>query len=109
MASPAPAPTRIRFDAFELDAASGELRKAGILLKLRPQPFRVLLLLIEQAGQVVSREEIQRYLWAESTFVDFEHGINFSINQIRSVLADSAEILAMSKPFQGAGIASSEP
>jgi DNA-binding winged helix-turn-helix (wHTH) protein/tetratricopeptide (TPR) repeat protein len=91
MASPAPAPTRIRFDAFELDAASGELRKAGILLKLRPQPFRVLLLLIEQAGQVVTREEIQRCLWADSTFVDFEHGINFSINQIRGALADSAE------------------
>lgn len=91
MASPTPVPARIHFDAFELDAASGELRKAGILLKLRPQPFRVLLLLIEQAGQVVSREEIQRCLWAESTFVDFEHGINFSINQIRSALADSAE------------------
>jgi DNA-binding response OmpR family regulator len=56
MASPAPAPAlaRIRFDAFELDAASGELRKAGILLKLLPQPFHVLLLLIEQAGQVVT-------------------------------------------------------
>jgi DNA-binding winged helix-turn-helix (wHTH) protein/tetratricopeptide (TPR) repeat protein len=91
MASPTPVPTRIHFDAFELDAASGELRKAGILLKLRPQPFRVLLLLIEQAGQVVSREEIQRCLWADSTFVDFEHGINFSINQIRGALADSAE------------------
>ena len=91
MASPTPVPARIHFDAFELDAASGELRKAGILLKLRPQPFRVLLLLIEQAGQVVSREEIQRCLWADSTFVDFEHGINFSINQIRSALADSAE------------------
>jgi len=91
MASPRPVPARIHFDAFELDAASGELRKAGILLKLRPQPFRVLLLLIEQAGQVVSREEIQQCLWAESTFVDFEHGINFSINQIRSALADSAE------------------
>ena len=91
MSSPVPAPTRIRFDAFELDAASGELRKAGILLKLQPQPFRVLLLLIERAGQVVTREEIQRCLWRESTFVDFEHGINFSINQIRSALADSSE------------------
>ena len=91
MASPTPVPARIHFDAFELDAASGELRKAGILLKLRPQPFRVLLLLIEQAGQVVSREEIQRCLWADSTFVDFEHGINFSINQIRGALTDSAE------------------
>jgi eukaryotic-like serine/threonine-protein kinase len=91
MASPAPTLTRIRFDAFELDAASGELRKSGILLKLQPQPFRVLLLLIERAGQVVTREEIQRCLWTDSTFVDFEHGINFSINQIRGALADSAE------------------
>ena len=91
MSLPLPAPTRIRFDAFELDAASGELRKAGILLKLQPQPFRVLLLLIERAGQVVTREEIQRCLWRESTFVDFEHGINFSINQIRGALADSSE------------------
>jgi DNA-binding winged helix-turn-helix (wHTH) protein/Tfp pilus assembly protein PilF len=91
MASPAPIPARIRFDAFELDAASGELRKAGILLKLQPQPFRVLLLLVERAGQVVTREEIQRCLWKDSTFVDFQHGINFSVNQIRSALADSAE------------------
>src|SRR3984957_11290353 len=91
MASPAPAPTRICFDAFELDTASGELRKAGILLRLQPQPFRVLLLLIERPGQVVTREEIQRCLWKDSTFVDFEHGINFSINQIRGALSDSAE------------------
>ena len=91
MASPVTVPTRIRFDMFELDSASGELRKSGVLLKLQPQPFRVLLLLIERAGQVVTREEIQRYLWTDSTFVDFEHGINFSINQVRGALADSAE------------------
>ena len=91
MASPAPPSMRIRFDAFELDATSGELRKNGILLRLQPQPFRVLLLLIERAGQVVTREEIQRCLWTDSTFVDFEHGINFSINQIRGALVDSAE------------------
>ena len=91
MASPAPPSMRIRFDAFELDATSGELRKNGILLRLQPQPFRVLLLLIERAGQVVTREEIQHCLWTDSTFVDFEHGINFSINQIRGALADSAE------------------
>jgi DNA-binding winged helix-turn-helix (wHTH) protein/tetratricopeptide (TPR) repeat protein len=89
MASPAPA--KIRFGTFELDVTSGELRKSGILLKLQPQPFRVLLLLIEKAGQVVTREEIQRCLWTDSTFVDFEHGINFSINQIRGALADNAE------------------
>jgi DNA-binding winged helix-turn-helix (wHTH) protein/tetratricopeptide (TPR) repeat protein len=85
-----PTSTRYRFDAFELDATSGELRKAGRLLKLQPQPFRVLTLLIEHADQLVSREEIQRCLWQDSTFVDFEHGINFSINQIRAALGDSA-------------------
>ena len=91
MASSAAHTMKICFGAFELDTASGELRKSGILLKLQPQPFRVLLLLVERAGQVVTREEIQRYLWTDSTFVDFDHGINFSINQIRSALADSAE------------------
>src|SRR5215470_16698298 len=91
MASPEPASTRVCFDTFELDAASGELRESGILRKLQPQPFRVLLLLIEHAGQVVTREEIQRCLWKDSTFVDFEHGINFSINQIRGALGDNAE------------------
>ena len=85
-----PTSTRFRFDAFELDPASGELRKAGRLLKLQPQPLRVLALLIEHADQLVSREEIQRCLWQDSTFVDFEHGINFSINQIRAALGDSA-------------------
>ena len=87
---PLPTSTRFRFDAFELDPASGELRKGGRLLKLQPQPFRVLALLIEHADQLVSREEIQRCLWQDSTFVDFEHGINFSINQIRAALGDSA-------------------
>jgi DNA-binding winged helix-turn-helix (wHTH) protein/tetratricopeptide (TPR) repeat protein len=85
-----PTSTRFRFDAFELDAASGELRKAGRRLKLQPQPCRVLALLIENANQLVSREDIQRCLWQDSTFVDFEHGINFSINQIRAALGDSA-------------------
>src|SRR5246127_1803150 len=91
MASPASPPTKIRFDSFELDVTSGELRKGGNRLRLQPQPFRVLLLLIERTGQVVTREEIQRCLWKDSTFVDFEHGINFSINQIRGALSDSAE------------------
>jgi TolB-like protein/DNA-binding winged helix-turn-helix (wHTH) protein/Tfp pilus assembly protein PilF len=81
----------ICFGQFELDAAASELRKAGTLIKLQPQPFRLLLLLAERAGTVVTREEIQRNLWSDSTFVDFEHGINFSINQIRSALADSAD------------------
>ena len=91
MALPAHSPPVIRFGAFELDAANGELRKAGIPLKLHPQPFRVLLLLAERPGQIVPREEIQRCLWGDNTFVDFEVGINFCVKQIRAALADDAE------------------
>jgi DNA-binding winged helix-turn-helix (wHTH) protein len=91
MSSPLPASPKIRFGAFELDAAGGKLLKRGIPIKLQPQPLRVLLLLTSRAGQVVTREEIQHCLWDESTFVDFERGINFSINQIRAILSDNPE------------------
>jgi Tol biopolymer transport system component/DNA-binding winged helix-turn-helix (wHTH) protein len=87
----APTSPNLRFGPFELDVGAGELRKAGILIKLQPQPFRVLLLLASRAGTVVTREDIKRDLWSASTFVDFDHGINFAINQIRAALADSAE------------------
>ena len=92
MASPAAGkPSVFRFGTFELDAAAGELRKSGIPLKLHPQPFRVLLLLTERPGEVVTREEIQDCLWGNNTFVDFDRGINFCIRQIRATLADDAE------------------
>ena len=91
MASPVPDSPRVRFGPFEMDPSAGRLLKSGIHLKLQPQPFRVLLLLTSRAGQVVTREEIQSHLWGDSTFVDFERGINFSINQIRGVLCDDAE------------------
>jgi TolB-like protein/DNA-binding winged helix-turn-helix (wHTH) protein len=81
----------IRFGVFELDPVKGELRKAGISLKMHPQPLRVLLLLAEHPGQAVTREEIQHCLWGDNTFVDFERGINFCINQIRTALGDDAE------------------
>src|SRR5215471_3505424 len=91
MASSPPLVSKVRFGAFELDPSAGRLFKAGIPLKLQPQPFRVLLLLVGRPGQLVRREEIQQHLWGDSTFVDFERGINFSINQIRAVLCDDAE------------------
>src|SRR5882724_8980136 len=91
MALPLPTPRKLTFGVFELDPSVGRLLKAGIPVKLPPQPFKVLLLLIDRPGQVVSREEIQRHLWGDSTFVDFERGINFSINQIRAALCDDAE------------------
>jgi DNA-binding winged helix-turn-helix (wHTH) protein/tetratricopeptide (TPR) repeat protein len=91
MATPPHPSSVIRFGAFELNAASGELHKAGLPLKIHPQPFRVLLLLAERPGQIVTREEIQRCLWGDNTFVDFEGGINFCMRQIRAALADDAE------------------
>jgi TolB-like protein/Tfp pilus assembly protein PilF len=91
MASPAGASSVIRFGPFELNVANGELRKAGVPLKIHPQPLRVLLLLIEHSGQTVTREEIQHSLWGDNTFVDFERGINFCINQVRAALGDDAE------------------
>jgi DNA-binding winged helix-turn-helix (wHTH) protein len=91
MAAPVQHSPVIRFGGFELDAANGELRKAGIPLKLHPQPFRALLLLAERRGQIVSREEIQLCLWGKHTTVDFEGGINFCIKQVRAVLGDDAE------------------
>ena len=91
MALPVPDSPRVRFGPYELDPSAGRLLKSGIPLKLQPQPFRVLLLLVNRVGQVVTRQEIQSHLWGDSTFVDFERGINFSINQIRAVLCDDAE------------------
>jgi len=91
MASPARPSQVLLFGEFEVNAASEELRKAGNLLKIHPQPFRVLLLLAEHSGQIVAREDIQRCLWGNNTYVDFEGGINFCIKQIRDALADDAE------------------
>jgi Tol biopolymer transport system component/DNA-binding winged helix-turn-helix (wHTH) protein len=91
MASPAHPSPVLCFGGFELDAAKSELRKGGVLLKVHPQPFRVLLMLAEGSGQIVTREEIRRCLWGDNTFVDFERGINFCVNQIRATLGDDAD------------------
>lgn len=91
MASPPAVSPKLKFGEFEVDAAAGKLFRAGVPIKLQPQPMKVLLLLMRQSGQVVTREEVRRSLWGETTFVDFEHGINFSVNQIRAALCDDAE------------------
>jgi len=81
----------LRFGVFELNLDAEELHKSGTVIKLPPQSFRLLAVLASQAGQVVSRDEIQKQLWYEETFVDFEHGVNRCINQIRNVLGDDAD------------------
>jgi Tol biopolymer transport system component/DNA-binding winged helix-turn-helix (wHTH) protein len=80
----------IRFGPFELDPVNRELRKHGISVRLQPQQFAVLLMLAQRAGQIVSRDEIHQHIWGTDTFVDFERGINFAINQIRAALGDDA-------------------
>jgi cholera toxin transcriptional activator len=80
----------IRFGVFELDRSAGELRKSGVKLRLQGQPLQVLTVLLERAGQVVTREELQQKLWASDTFVDFDHSLNTAINKVREVLGDSA-------------------
>jgi TolB-like protein/DNA-binding winged helix-turn-helix (wHTH) protein/Tfp pilus assembly protein PilF len=80
-----------KFGAFELDTRAGELRKDGVAVKLQPQQFKVLALLVERAGELVPRDELKRALWGEETYVDFERGLNFCINQVRAALGDAAE------------------
>ena len=81
----------IRFGLFELDPATGDLRREGRPVRLQPQPARVLALLASRPGEVVTREELRQEIWNDGTFVDFERGLNFCISQIRTALNDSAD------------------
>jgi TolB-like protein/DNA-binding winged helix-turn-helix (wHTH) protein/Tfp pilus assembly protein PilF len=82
----------VRFGGgFELRTRTRELYRNGIRLKLRPQPFHVLQILVENRGDVVTREEFQKQLWPSDTFVDFEHGLNSSVKNLRAVLGDSVQ------------------
>ena len=81
----------LRFGLFEIDVASGELRKEGRLIKLQDQQMQVLRLLVERAGEIVTREEIQQAVWPGDTFVDFDHGVNTAVKKIRLALGDTAD------------------
>jgi TolB-like protein len=81
----------LRFDEFELNILSGELRKQGAVIHLPPQPAKVLTVLALQSGKVVTRDEIRRQIWDKATFVNFEEGLNFCIRSIRATLRDSAD------------------
>jgi DNA-binding winged helix-turn-helix (wHTH) protein len=83
--------SQLRFGLFELDVESGELRKAGALVKLRQQPGKVLAFLAGRPGRVVTREELQTQVWGGDTYVDFDQGLNYCIKEIRAALSDSAE------------------
>lgn len=79
-----------RFDVFEVDQKTEELRKQGRRLPLQGQPLQVLLMLLNRPGELVTRVEIHQALWPDGTFVDFDHGLNTAVNKIREALGDSA-------------------
>jgi len=81
----------VRFGVFEADLAAGELHREGALVKLQDQPFRLLALLLERPGTVVTREELRAALWPDGSFVDFEYGVNTAIKKLRYALGDSAD------------------
>lgn len=78
----------VRFGPFEFEVRTGVLRRSGKPLQLQPQPARILALLVARCGDLVTREELQREVWGQDTFVDFEHNLNFSVRQIRAALRD---------------------
>lgn len=80
-----------RFGVFDLDLRTGELRKRGLRVHLQEQPFQVLALLVERAGDLVTRDELRNRLWCDEVFVDFDQGLNKAILKIRLALGDSAD------------------
>jgi pentatricopeptide repeat protein len=91
MVTPADPRPLLRFGRFEFDPAAGELRTNGEKSYLQEQPFRVLSMLVERPGQLITREELKKRLWPSDTFVDFDHSLNRAVNRLRDALEDSAE------------------
>jgi DNA-binding winged helix-turn-helix (wHTH) protein len=83
-------PRLVRFGLFELDLVTGELRRKGLRVALQEQPFQVLAMLVQRAGDLVTRDELRARLWPDAVFVDFDHGLNKAVTKIRSALGDLA-------------------
>src|SRR5580692_10346473 len=81
----------IRFGAFEADLHSGEVRKSGNRIKLQEQPFKVLQVLLEHSGDLVTRDELRSRIWPEESFGDFDHAVNVAVGKLRTALGDSAD------------------
>ncbi len=86
-----PAPRVVRFGVFELDLRSGELRKQGRKIRLEGQPVQILIYLLENPGELITRDQLHRRLWPADTFLNFEHGLNAAIKRLRRALDDSAD------------------
>src|SRR5271168_947865 len=80
-----------RFGPYELDVRSGEVRKFGIRVNLGEQPLRILILLTEHPGELMTREELRLRLWSHATFVDFDHSLNSAVQRLRETLSDTAD------------------
>jgi Tol biopolymer transport system component/DNA-binding winged helix-turn-helix (wHTH) protein len=91
MSGPAVNPKFLRFGLFELDLEARELRKSGVKIKLQDQPFQILAMLLERPGEIVTREELQKRLWTEDTFVDFDLSLNGAVKKLRQALGDDSE------------------
>src|SRR5580692_4804584 len=87
----APSSPMLKFGPYLVDLTAGEVRKNGSRIRLQEKPLRVLALLADRKGQVVTREELKKHLWPEDTFVDFETGLNTAVSKLRDALSDSAE------------------
>src|SRR5437016_9262716 len=91
MPTMAPASPVLRFDRYELDVRTSELRKHGVKLRLQGQPLQVLATLLKRAGDLVTREELRAQIWPADTFVDFDHSLHNAIARLREALGDSAQ------------------
>jgi TolB-like protein/DNA-binding winged helix-turn-helix (wHTH) protein/Flp pilus assembly protein TadD len=94
---------RYRFGPYEADLTRDELRKFGVKIRLEPKPWYLLVVLLERAGELVTRSELQRALWGEDVFVDFEHGLNVAVKKLRGALSDSIEVPAYIETVAGEG------
>ena len=93
-----PRADRIRFEGFELDLRTGELRPdTGKIIRLPEQSFQILTMLLESAGEVVSREQIRKRLWPNDTIVEFEHSISAAMRRVREALNDSCPLLHLAE------------
>src|ERR1700731_1144707 len=81
----------VRFGTYEVSLYSGEVRKAGLRIRVQQQPMKLLEILLERPGEVVTREELRSRVWSDESFGDFDQALNIAIGKLRSALGDSAE------------------
>ena len=91
MSSSAPKGVRYRFGPFELEPAKGRLSRSGSQVKLQDLPLRLLVLLVERPGEIVTREEVRQRLWPEDTFVEFDNSLGVAVRKLREALRDDAD------------------